>query len=94
MCRGRYGESEADTGSGELTKAVHTMEKLVGREHKTSKKLSQATAAHDQVMLAEEKAQRDIDIKQHHQAQLEQDVTERKAALERAQHRKATHDVS
>jgi len=73
-------------------KAVHTKEKLVGKEHKTSKKLSQATAAHDQALLAEEKAERDIEIKVHHQSQLEQDVTERKAALDNLQSRKEAND--
>ncbi|KAB5589105.1 hypothetical protein CTheo_7451 [Ceratobasidium theobromae] len=88
------GAEKAEVKSEKMVdRAIHAHEKAVRKEHNASKALNKAQHAHETRVADQERALKTIDIKKQHQARLEQDVEQKKVALEQMQRRKDTNDA-
>ncbi|KAI0637908.1 hypothetical protein C8Q77DRAFT_397473 [Trametes polyzona] len=73
-------------------KAQHALDKAVEKEHKAAKALNRAAHNHDSAISSEQNAEKTLQIKQQHEARLEQDLEQKRRHLDELQQRKAHND--
>ena len=76
-----------------VDKAVHAHDKAIRKEHDAAKALNKAQHVHENRVADQQSAAKTIELKKQHQARLEQDVEQKKVALDQMQKRKETNDA-